>query len=89
VLQRLRARAFIFQDSHAGSKPVAFVSLDAGMSGWVLKKRVVAALNKTLPGVYDDTTVCISGTHTHSASSGFLCAAPPLTAHDVGMASAH
>ena len=29
VLQRLRARAFVFQSD--GSRPVAFASLDAGM----------------------------------------------------------
>lgn len=72
VLQRLRARAFTFKDTDPGSRPIAFVSLDAGMGSVVLKKRVIAALNKSLPATYDDTTVSISGTHTHSAPSGFL-----------------
>ena len=71
ILQRLRARAFTFQEG-AGAPPIAFVSLDAGMGSYVLKNRVVAALDHLLPGVYSDASIAISGTHTHSGPSGFL-----------------
>ena len=63
ILQRLRARAFTFREAEVDARPIAFVSLDAGMSGYVLKKRVMSALNRSLPGVYDDASVCVSGTH--------------------------
>ncbi|KAL1506896.1 hypothetical protein AB1Y20_007761 [Prymnesium parvum] len=70
ILQRLRARAFVFADG--ASRPVAFASLDAGMGGFVLKQRVLAALAASLPGVFDDASLTISGTHSHSGPSGFL-----------------
>ena len=67
---RLRARAFAFSE---GASRVGFVSLDAGMAGFVLKKRVLAQLEAALgPSVYTDENLCISGTHTHSGPSGFL-----------------
>ena len=47
---RLRARAFAFADD--SDSRVAFVSLDAGMPGVVLKNRVIAQLAEALgPGV--------------------------------------
>ena len=69
--QRLRSRAFVAHDTTSG-KRFAFVSADFGMGGIVLTNRVVAALAKTLPGVYTAENVVISGTHTHSGPSGFL-----------------
>eukprot|EP00966_Prymnesium_polylepis_P325946 7381878-Prymnesium_polylepis.1 len=43
------------------------------MPGYVLKKRVLAALDAALgSGVYTNDNLCISGTHTHSGPSGFL-----------------
>jgi len=68
---RLRARAFIFEE--AGER-VAMVSLDAGMGGYILKKRVLASVAATLgtSDLYMDKNVAISGTHTHSGPSGFL-----------------
>ena len=68
---RLRARAFAFSSAE-GTSPIAFVSLDAGMPGFVLKKRVLAALERELGRVYTDANLCISATHTHSGPSGFL-----------------
>ena len=68
---RLRARAFAFSSAE-GTSPIAFVSLDAGMPGFVLKKRVLAALERELGMVYTDANLCISATHTHSGPSGFL-----------------
>jgi len=66
---RLRSRAFVVKD---GSKQFAFVSLDSGMGGIVLKNRVIANLATRLPGQFSIENVCISGTHTHSGPSGFL-----------------
>eukprot|EP00900_Chrysochromulina_parva_P006760 jgi/Chrpa1/16085/Chrysochromulina_OHIO_Genome00020891-RA len=68
---RLRARAFAFSSAE-GTSPIAFVSLDAGMPGFVLKKRVLAALERELGMVYTEANLCISATHTHSGPSGFL-----------------
>ena len=67
---RLRARAFAFESegTHA-----AFVSLDAGMVGFVLKSRVIARVNAALGApTYSDANLCVSATHTHSGPSGFL-----------------
>jgi len=69
--QRLRSRAFIALDTES-QKRFAFVSLDSGMGGIVLKNRVVAAVQKQLPGLYTDENIALSGTHTHSGPSGFL-----------------
>jgi neutral ceramidase len=71
IHMRLRSRAFVAFDP-ATKKRWAFVSIDAGMGSQVLKNRVVAALEKELPGVYTVENVAISGTHTHSGPSGFL-----------------
>ena len=68
---RLFSRAFVAHDT-ATDKRVAFVSLDAGMGGAVVKNRVVAALQQLFPGIYTHENVCLSGTHTHSGPAGFL-----------------
>ena len=49
--QRLFSRAFVAADSAAGGKRFAFVSLDAGMGGIVMKNRVVKELGVRLPGM--------------------------------------
>jgi len=69
--QRLRSRAFVAFDQESG-KRFAFVSLDAGMIGDVLKHHVITELKKRLPNKYDYDNVALSGTHTHSGPSGFL-----------------
>lgn len=70
--QRLRSRAFVAYDQESG-KRFAFVSLDSGMVGDILKKHVVEELNKRLPSSnYSYDNVALSGTHTHSGPSGFL-----------------
>eukprot|EP00936_MAST-01D_sp_MAST-1D-sp1_P000050 g50.t1 len=70
---RLRSRAFVALDTST-NKRFAQVSLDSGMSGIVLKNRIVAGLaahfNDT--SLYTDANVGVSGTHTHSGPSGFL-----------------
>ncbi|RYY71779.1 hypothetical protein EON63_21450, partial [archaeon] len=53
IHQRLRARAFAFDD---GNKRVAFVSVDGGMGSDLVKMRVLDRLNQELgEGIY--TTV--------------------------------
>ena len=69
--QRLFARAFAAFDT-ATQKHIAFVSLDAGMGGIVLKNRVVAGLAERGLSMYTDDNLAVSGTHTHSGPSGFL-----------------
>lgn len=70
IHQRLRARAFAFDD---GNKRVAFVSVDGGMGSDLVKMRVLEKLDAALgQGVYTTENLAISGTHTHSAPAGFL-----------------
>ena len=69
--QRLRARAFVAANEETGAR-FAFVSVDTGMGGFVLTKRVVEVLEEKFPGMYSLANVAISGTHTHSGPSGFL-----------------
>lgn len=64
---RLFAYAFVFDD---GKNRVAFVNLDAGMVGHVIKKRALEKVG--MESLYNVTNVIISGTHTHSGPSGFL-----------------
>lgn len=68
---RLRSRAFVALDT-SSNKRFAQVSLDSGMSGLVLKNRVVAQLQQKYGSIYTDKNVAVSGTHTHSGPSGFL-----------------
>lgn len=69
--QRLRSRAFVAFDNET-QKRFAFVSLDSGMGGTVLKNRIVDELQSRYPNLYSQDNVAISGTHTHSGPSGFL-----------------
>ena len=67
--QRLRSRAFVALDEKT-NKRFAFVSIDVGMGSDNLNNKVLAALEKRLPGLYTAENVGISGTHTHSGPSG-------------------
>mmetsp|Transcript_30521 Transcript_30521/g.48829 ORF Transcript_30521/g.48829 Transcript_30521/m.48829 type:complete len:734 (+) Transcript_30521:106-2307(+) len=68
---------FVFSDymrrrvSNAPTR-VAFVSADIGMASYAVTAKVAEKLEKRFPGVYSEENVCISGTHTHSATAGFL-----------------
>ena len=42
------------------------------MVGDVFKRRVVAALNESLPNAYTMDNLLLTGTHTHSGPSGLL-----------------
>ena len=46
IHMRLRARAFAFSDG--ASPPIMFVSIDAGMVGYVYKARVLKEVNAAL-----------------------------------------
>ncbi|KAH8079553.1 ceramidase [Aureococcus anophagefferens] len=66
------ARAFVFVGDGGGR--AAFVSVDNAMIGHVLKSRVLAKVGDALGdnATYTYENVVLSGTHTHSAASGFL-----------------
>ena len=66
------ARAFVFVGD--GGSRAAFVSVDNAMIGHVLKSKVLAKVGDALGdnATYTYENVVLSGTHTHSAASGFL-----------------
>ncbi|MDJ0568126.1 MAG: neutral/alkaline non-lysosomal ceramidase N-terminal domain-containing protein [Pleurocapsa sp. MO_192.B19] len=70
VESRIYARAFIVQDS-SSSKSVVIVIADilAGMEA--VKSEVIQRLKSQFKSLYNDNSVLISGTHTHSAPGGF------------------
>jgi len=68
---RLRSRAFVVVDPLT-TKRFAFVSVDCGMAGQLMKILVLEKLQQVLPNMYTHDNLCISGTHTHSAPAGFL-----------------
>ncbi|XP_054736512.1 neutral ceramidase [Anastrepha obliqua] len=64
------ARAFVVEDENHNR--VAFVSVDAGMMGYGVKREVVKRLQARYGNIYTADNVVISGTHTHSGPGGFL-----------------
>jgi len=63
---RLRARAFVIQESSDKQDKVAFVSVDGGMASDLVKMRVLDKLEaKYGQGIFTHENVAISGTHTH------------------------
>lgn len=64
------ARAFVVEDT-SGNR-VAFVSVDAGMMGYAVKREVIKRLKDRYQDTYTIDNVIISGTHTHSGPGGFL-----------------
>lgn len=70
---RLRARAFVIEESGDSQDKVAFVSVDGGMASDLVKMRVLDQLKEKVgEGVFTNDNVMISGTHTHSGPAGFL-----------------
>ena len=65
------SRAFVFTDTDGGNRQV-FVSIDACMGTQVVKLEVVKKLQKLFPGMYSESNVLISATHTHSGPAGFF-----------------
>ena len=68
---RQYSRAFLFADTDSTKRHV-FVSIDACMGTQIVKLEVVAKLQKLYPGVYSESNVLISATHTHSGPAGFF-----------------
>ncbi|XP_065371278.1 neutral ceramidase [Calliphora vicina] len=64
------ARAFVVEDEN--NKRIAFVSVDAGMMGYGVKREVIKRLKARYGDIYSNENVVISGTHTHGAPGGFL-----------------
>lgn len=75
ILQRLRARAFVFEeDATDGKEPkrVVYVSCDGGMGSDLVNMRVIDRLDEVLgKGVYTIENIAVSGTHTHAGPGGF------------------
>ena len=67
---RLRSRTLVVTDS-CRDHPVALVLGDLGMVFYGLKRQILADLGKELPGVFSDTNLLFSATHTHSGPGGF------------------
>jgi neutral ceramidase len=68
---RLYSRAFVIEDEQT-KKRVAFVSVDAGMMGQMVKKYALLKVDQLYPGVYNERNVVLSTTHTHSGPAGFM-----------------
>ena len=71
IHMRLYARAFIIEDADSGTR-IVFVSTDEAMMGQLVKLGVIKELEKMFPGVYNETNVVLSATHTHSGPAGFM-----------------
>ena len=70
---RMRARAFVIQESGDKQDKVAYVSIDGGMASDLVKMRVLDQLaDKFGKGVFTQDNVAISGTHSHSGPGGYL-----------------
>nr|XP_054774076.1 uncharacterized protein LOC129282175 [Lytechinus pictus] len=65
------SRAFVIADSK-GEKRFVFVSIDAGMQDQGVTLEVISRLKTKYGGLYNETNVAISGTHSHSGTAGFL-----------------
>jgi neutral ceramidase len=67
---RLHSRAFVVED--ASGARVVFVSVDAGMTGQLVRTAVLEKLKLKFGDVYHKDNVAISSTHTHSGPGGYL-----------------
>lgn len=69
---RLYSRAYIFQADFS-SKPILFISLDAGMVSQLMKTELIRLLQKEFGGeIFDHQNTMISATHTHSGPGGYF-----------------
>ena len=71
ILQRPRARAFVWRDAKDKKQIIAFVSLDGGQNSDQINPAVVKMLNDKFPGVFSIKNVMISVTHSHSGPGGY------------------
>jgi len=70
IHMRLWSRAYIIEDVK-GNRAV-FVSVDAAMTGQLVRIEVMRKLKAKYKGLYNDQNVCISSTHTHSGPAGYM-----------------
>lgn len=70
IHMRLRSRAFVFAPPDEKQRLV-FVSADLGMIFQAVKQEVMALLQRAYPGVYEDSNVILSATHTHAGPGGY------------------
>lgn len=68
----MRSRAFIVADAANPSNRVVFVNSDIGFADSGIRRAVIQRLSSLYPGVYDDTNVGISGTHSHAGVGGYI-----------------
>jgi len=70
IHMRLWSRAYIIEDVK-GNRAV-FVSVDAAMTGQLVREEVMKKLKAKYKGLYNDQNVCISSTHSHSGPAGYM-----------------
>jgi neutral ceramidase len=68
----MRSRAFIVAEEADPSKRIVFVNLDLGFADSGIRRGVIQRLSSLYPGVYDDTNVGLSGTHSHAGIGGYI-----------------
>jgi neutral ceramidase len=68
----MRSRAFIVAEAANPANRVVFVNSDIGFADSGIRRGVIQKLSSLYPGVYDDTNVGISGTHSHAGVGGYI-----------------
>ncbi len=66
----LMSRALFVQDQ-CGGLPVVIVINDMGMIFGSIREQIIKSINKLLPGVFTESRVLLSATHTHAGVGGF------------------
>ena len=67
---RLRARSLVVSDA-CNQATVALVIDDVSMTFYSVKQAVVDLLERQLPGVFNNSNVLLSATHTHAGPGGY------------------
>ena len=70
IHMRLWSRAYVIESPQSG-KRVVFVSNDLGFTFQAIYQGVIEKLKARYGGLYDETNVMISATHTHSGTGGY------------------
>lgn len=68
----MRSRAFIVAEAANPANRVVFVNSDIGFADSGIRRSVIQKLSSLYPGVYGDTNVGISGTHSHAGVGGYI-----------------
>jgi len=66
---RLYSRAFVVSD---GTSRLVYCSMDIGMTGQLVKQRVIEQLTGLYGPLYTTANVILSSTHTHSGPAGYM-----------------